>query len=181
MERRCFELRESSNSRLITGITMMYKRQTKLAFGHEMFMPGVFGDVRELDIILNLQHQRVAPLARTGGGGLELDDNHMRLMVRAELPETRDADDTLELIRTKVLRGLSIEFDAIEERFENRVRIIDKAILYGVGVVDRPAYADATVQARALGLENLDGLDVTLRSQSNITESEVKRRKKTWL
>ena len=172
METRCFELRYAEDSRELSGITMRYGVKTKLPFGEEMFMPGAFGDLSQSDVILNRQHQRIVPLARTGGGGLILDDNERRFMVRAELPNTTDANDTLELVRKKILRGLSVEFDAIEERWESRVRIIDRAILYGVGVVDRPAYVDAVVQARALGLETLDM--IVQRERSN-------RRKRTWL
>ena len=46
------------------------------------------------------------------GGGLELVDTETELTIRAELPETSESNDVLELVRSGVLRGLSIEFSA---------------------------------------------------------------------
>ena len=41
----------------------------------EEFQAGAFGSVSALDVILNRQHDRRMPLARTGGGGLVLTDS----------------------------------------------------------------------------------------------------------
>ena len=60
--------------------------------------------------------------------------------MRAVLPETREADDTLTLIKSKVLRGLSVEFVAKRERFTGGVRVIEAATVYGLAVVDTGAY-----------------------------------------
>ena len=152
-------------------------------------MPGAFGDVKARDVILNRQHQRQLILARTGGGGLSLDDNERRLLVTAELPETREADDTLKMVQSRLLRGFSIEFRATEERFENRTRIIDRAELVGVAIVDTPAYSDSRVALRALGLEEAT-LPISLReylergTQAAISEDRAyhkRRRRRLWL
>ena len=111
------------------------------------FTPGVFGDPEAADVILNAHHQRAVPLARTGGGGLTLADTAEALTFRAELPDTRDAADVMELVRTKVLRGASLEFAAKSERLEGRVRVIRKAELRGLAIVDRPAYSGSTIAA----------------------------------
>ena len=57
------------------------------------------------DVILNVQHDRGRPIARTGGGGLELLDNSIELGIRATIPETRDGDDALKLVNKRILRG----------------------------------------------------------------------------
>ena len=88
-------------------------------------------------------------LARTGGGGLAFTDTPASLTLRATLPRTGEADDALTNIRARVLRGLSMEFVPKRERFENSVRIVDEAVLVGIGLVDRPQYGDSTVAARA--------------------------------
>ena len=55
----------------------------------ERFESGAFGDLATADVLLNAQHQRAVPLARTGGGGLVLLDTLMELRIDATLPETR--------------------------------------------------------------------------------------------
>ena len=146
LERRFTELR--AEGRRLSGV-MPYGDVARLPWGSERFAPGAFGpDVGALDVILNVQHERGRPLARTGGGGLMLADGPRALEIQAELPRTRDADDALVLVRSGVLRGLSIEFAATRERHEGRVRVVEGADLSGLGVVDRPAYPGATVAAR---------------------------------
>ena len=53
---------------------------------------------------------------------------------------TRAADDVLALVRTGVMRGASVEMRVSGERFESGVRIIERASLSAIGIVDTPAY-----------------------------------------
>ena len=88
-------------------------------------------------------------LARTGGGGLVLEDGPEALQMRAELPETTAASDTLALVKAGVLRGLSVEMHPHQERQVSGVRSISKARLSGLSVVDSGAFDGAVVEARA--------------------------------
>ena len=90
-------------------------------------------------------------MARSGSG-LTLLDTKQALEVRAELPNTREADDVLQLVETRVYRGLSIEFKATRERMVSGVRTIQAARLTGIAICDRPAYPQSAVEARG---ENL--------------------------
>ena len=149
-ERRYFELRADTDRRLLEGTALVYGDVAKTRNGEESFEPGAFGDVTDLNhIILHFQHERSRPLARTDGGGLVLTDSAERLEISATLPKTRDADDALELVVTRVLRGLSIEFLATREGRQGTRRIIRSALLGGLGLVDIPAYKGSTVEARA--------------------------------
>ena len=114
----------------------------------ERFEPGAFGDVSKLDVMLNRQHNRSQPIARTGSGGMELTADGKALEVRARLPKTREADDTLALVKAGVLRGLSVEFVARRERMEGGTRVIERADLVAIAVVDKPAYPAAQVSTR---------------------------------
>ena len=146
--RREIELRHTGG-REISGVIVHYGSVAELPFGKEVFKRGAFtGGVG--DVILRFGHDRYRPLARTGGGGLEVEDTNDALMLRAALPDTSDGNDALKLVKTGVLRGLSAEFIAVEERFDKQsgVVTIEKAKLMGVGVVDRPAYPDSYVKAR---------------------------------
>ena len=130
--------------RVLSGTVMKYGEVAEGDFGPEKVLPGAleFGDV-----ILNVQHKRDRPLARTPET-LQLTDTPEALTLSSELPETREATDTLELVRSGVLRGLSLEFRVTKQRREAGVRVIEKAILSAVGVVDTAAYAGAVVEAR---------------------------------
>ena len=54
----------------------------------------------------------------------------------------------IELVRTGVLRGLSVEFAALAETMEGNVRVISRARLGAIAVVDEPAYPASEVEAR---------------------------------
>lgn len=137
-----------AEGRRLFGTAIRYGDESRMLFGRERFEPGAFGDLAGADVILNASHRRDRPLARTGGGGLELADSPEALTFTAELPQTRDADDTLALVRGRVLRGASIEFLATRDRDESGVRVVEAATLTGIGIVDSPAYPDSAVAAR---------------------------------
>ena len=148
-EKRFYEIRAVSGRRL-EGTAIRYGDTALVKnIGPERFLVGAFGDLREADCILNVQHDRGRPIARTGGGGLTLADSPEALQLIADLPTVNEANDALELVRTKVLRGFSVEFRALKETFEGGVRTIESAELLAIGLVDRPAYGGSTVQARA--------------------------------
>ncbi len=135
------------DGRKLTGVAMKYGAGGVKNGQRERFEPGSL--IPKGDVILNAHHDRARPLARTGGGGLELRDSAASLAIEATLPNTRDADDTIALVEAGILRGLSVEFRALSERREAGVRVIEKAELFGVAVVDTGAYPDATVAARS--------------------------------
>ena len=150
-EVRYFELR-FDGEREISGTAIRYGDVAVIFGEKERFEPGSFGDVSTADAIMNVMHERARPIARTGGGGMIVDDNGIAVSVRATLPETQDANDTLALVRSKVLRGLSVEFRAKKWRYEgpekDQTRVIEEAELRGVGVVDRPAYPGSRINPR---------------------------------
>ena len=145
-ERRYVEIRQSG--RTLSGVAIRYGDTAIFPWGRERFEPGAFGDVSLADVILNTQHDRQTPLARTGGAGLTLLDSSAALEIRADLPDTQPANDVLALVKRGVLRGLSIEFKATSERMEQDLRIVEQADLAGVSVVDTGAYPGSTVEAR---------------------------------
>ena len=149
-EYRYAELR-AEGERQLSGVAIKYGDVAALPFGRERFEVRAFGDLGAADVILNTMHDRRRPLARSGSG-LTLTDTPQALEVRAELPNTREADDTLALVKSGVYRGLSIEFAATRERMVSGVRSIQAARLTGIGVVDRAAYPQSSVEARG---ENL--------------------------
>ena len=146
-ERRFVELR-AGEGRTLEGVVVRYGDVGRTRFGRERIEPGAFGDIEGADVVLNMQHERSQPLARTQGGGLVLSDSSEQLVMRATLLETRAASDVLALVRGRVLRGLSVEMYVHRDRQDAGVRVVERARLGGLGVVDRPAYPASAVAAR---------------------------------
>ena len=105
-------------------------------------------------IYLLSQHSYADPLARSGPGGtLQLAEDARGLAFSATLPETRAADDVLALARAGILSGASFGFTVPEggDRWPARdKRELVRVDLLEISAVTLPAYADATVSARAM-------------------------------
>ncbi|MDE0205990.1 MAG: HK97 family phage prohead protease [Candidatus Tectomicrobia bacterium] len=149
LERRLVELRAAPEGRRLEGVAVRYGDEARVPWGRERIEAGAFAPIG--DVILNGHHDRSQPLARTGAG-LTLDDTAERLAFAAELPATRGADDLLALVRAGVVRGASVEMRVTAQRFEGGVRVIERAKLAGIGIVDTPAYAESEIEARRAAL-----------------------------
>ena len=94
-------------------------------------------------VVLNRQHARGAPIMRVlptqVGDELRIDQI---------LPDTIAGRDAAAEIRSGLLRGLSVSFEAARQSFAGGVRRIQSAALTAVGLVDEPSY-DAPVEVRA--------------------------------
>lgn len=126
------------SGRTLTGAAMVYG-DVSPDF-RERFEPGAFGEVRS--IAVNLQHDPSLVVVREA----LLTDTPRELRVRAELPPGSAA---LNLVRRGALNGFSIEFHAKAERCEAGVRVVERAVLSGLALVDRGAYPGATAEVRA--------------------------------
>ena len=144
IEKRFCEIR--AEGRALSGTAIRYGDIAEFPWGRERIQAGAFSPLG--DVILNRQHDRKSPLARTNGGGLDITDTPEALRISAALPDTPSANETLQLIRSKILRGLSIEFHATQERQDGDLRIIERAILVAVAVVDSGQYPKSLVAAR---------------------------------
>ena len=145
-EIRCaFELREgdSRSPGRITGVLLRYGEQARRS--PELFEAGSLRWAAN-GIVLNRQHDRKAPIMRVVP---VVKDG--AVMIDAPLPDTRAGRDTAEEVRSGLFRGLSIEFRAIKQTYEGRLRRIHEAILGGAGLVDSPYYAGSGVEVRDRG------------------------------
>ena len=155
LRRRYCELRFNEEKREVTGTLLRYGDVAELPWGKERIEAGAFGDIG--DAILNVMHRRDRPVARTrseeGAGRLELIDSQEKLELKAVLSDTTDSRDAIQLIKDRVLRGLSIEFWAEGWRYEKeadggRIEVVTEAELFGAGIVDSPAYPQSTLDVR---------------------------------
>ena len=144
VERRAVEFRVAEGGAglaVLEGTAIRYGDKSRIGPFTEEFRSG---SLALQDVIANIMHKRDRPLARQGHG-LVLTDGLNELSVRMELPDTTDGRDALALVRSGVLQGLSVEFRAFRENWQGTHRIIEGAALVGVALVDRPAYAGATL------------------------------------
>ena len=106
----------------------------------ERFVPGAFGPVST--VALNLQHDAAMVVSPRAA----LTDSPRALRVRAELPAGSAA---LDLVRRGALNGFSVEFRSVVERRVAGIRVIERAVLSGLALVDQGAYPGATAEVRA--------------------------------
>lgn len=151
--KRYVEFRADGDINSVAGTVVSYADEARLGAGfYERFTPG---SIRHSDVILNIMHDPAKPVARTGHG-LTIDDNANALTIRSVIPDTVYGREARELIKAGILRGFSMEFRAETETFEGNTRIIKKAELSGVGLVDRPAYKQSTFERSAILPANLE-------------------------
>lgn len=125
--------------RTLSGVAMLYG-DVSPDF-RERFVPGAFGAV-PATIPTNLQHDPSIIVAERA----MLTDGPRELRVRADLPAGSAA---LALVTRGTLNSFSVEFHAKAERREGGVRVIERAELTGLALVDVGAYRGATAEVRA--------------------------------
>ena len=115
----------------------------------ERFEPG---SLRMAEAVhLDLFHDVERAVAWHPGGGLTLNQDDAALTMRAELPPIPAAERALDAVRTGKANGLSVEFAAVKEKREGQIRVIQDAVLSGIGLVKRPSYQQSKVEARQAG------------------------------
>ena len=127
------------SGRTLAGPVLVYGDTSP---GHrERFVPGALAPVAAVP--LNIQHDPAMVILP--GGEYELVDGPGALELRAELPENSAA---IQLVQRGALRGFSIEFSALEEVVDAGVRVVRRAELRGIGLVDTPAYPRSRPELR---------------------------------
>ena len=138
------------SGRTLTGAAMVYGSRAKDRA--EMFEPGSLQPV--YPVTLNLQHDPSRELATTADGTLRLADTSDALNISADL---REGSAELELVRRGALRGLSVEFAPLRERREsNGLRVVSRAALPAIGLVDVGSYRTAVELRHAAATLNVE-------------------------
>lgn len=140
-----FEYRRKKNE--LRGLALPFGVETLLGQGfREKFLPGAFPELS--DAILYLRHGGPS-LARVPKS-LAIEAREDGLHILATLPNTAPANEAKELIGNGTLQGLSVEFRALEDEFQaDGLRVIARAELSGIAIVERAAYAATSVDVRA--------------------------------
>ena len=134
-----------AEGRRLSGIVMRYGDTSPSH--RERFEPGAlrFAEAVHLDLF----HDVERAVAWRPGGGLELRQDRDALTMTALLPPIPAADRALALVRNGQATGLSVEFRDAKDRRESGLRVIEAALLTGIGLVRAPSYHASQVEARA--------------------------------
>lgn len=136
--------------RTLSGVALRYGERARDRA--EMFRAGAFQPLG--DVVLDIQHDPARDIASTGAGTLVVADSPTDLRIETEL---RAGSAELALVRRKALRGLSVAFRSRSETTESGVRIIERAELVRIGLVDSGSYRTS------LELRNFDDAWLTAR------------------
>ena len=139
------EVEFRATGRRLQGVALPYS-PSKSESHNEMFMPGA---IELADTVpLNIRHNELIAVAYHPGGGLVITDDAKHLSIDAELLPLPASDLALREVRAGNLRGMSIEFKSLKEHFSPEgVRVVEKARLFGLGIVADPSY-ETTIEAR---------------------------------
>jgi uncharacterized protein len=152
------ELRQTDGGVRVSG-RFPYATEAELAPGRfERIEAKAFGERIDAgaDIHLLSGHDYAKPLASRQAGTLTLRDTPEALEIEAELvASTSWAADFIAAHKAGLIRGLSPGFrvppggERIERRGTGVVRLIQRAELFEISAVTRPAYPTAQIEARA--------------------------------
>jgi len=140
----------------ITGYAAVFNRSIDLFWFSEEVAPGAFSRslVERPDVLALWDHDTAHPIGRHGAGTLSLREDEKGLLVEITPPATTMGRDSLELVRTGHVTGMSFGFRVIEDKITVRNgkehRTLTDVDLYEISVVTFPAYQETSAEARTL-------------------------------
>lgn len=117
------------------------------------------------------------PLARTTNGTLKLSVDEKGLKYEAEMPDTTDSRDLMELLKNGTVNQSSFAFIVEEDSWEmndgQNIRTIEKiSRLFDVSAVTYPAYEEATSSVALRSLDNWNKQKENLEKEKQETKKE---------
>lgn len=159
-EFRAFEIREDSGDQgELRGHAALFDSEAVIGgMFREVIAPGAFAKtIREFDQVALWNHDTAKPLARKSEGTLTLMEDDRGLAFSMKLGETSWQKDAQIAIQQRDVKNMSFGFDVLSDEWakagadgELPLRTIKEVRLYEVSPVTFPAYADTTVEARAI-------------------------------
>ena len=138
----------TTRGRTLIGTVLAYGEEALVEYRggliRERFVPGAFDPVPAVPLVM--QHDEAMPIARAGE--YELRDSRAALEIQATLPEKSAA---AHLVKTGALSGYSVKFVPLRESMQAGIRVIERASLKHVGLVDSGAYSGSVAEVRARG------------------------------
>jgi HK97 family phage prohead protease len=186
----------SSPGTLLGYVVKFDSLSSDLGGFREKIAYGAFNDTlqavkdRRHDITLQTEHDTRNLLGRMAAGNLTLSVDEYGLRFAVVLPNTGLARDTLELVRTGILRGVSFGFsqpiDSWDRSGGDRVRTVKRLKLHEVSLVAHPAYGASSVSSTRATPTAANWVAARLRAtaarslSSNFSSVRAERNGITW-
>lgn len=153
--------------------------------------------LKRSDVILNLNHSNMVPdvlgrFRNTDNDTLQLTLNEDNMECRCDMPNTNNANDTLELMRRGDITGMSfafsddyqdsengVSYERTDEKTEDGKEVWLRHVkritgLYDVSIVTHPAYEQTSVGTREASDEIDKAIDAQLKREKNGNEGAPK-------
>lgn len=166
-----FEIKEMQEDGSFTGIASMYGNKD---LGGDIVEKGAFTKTLQENnsVPLLWQHEQKMPI---GLGTLE--DIDKGLMIKGQLNlEVEKGKEAYSLIKQGAIKGLSIGYDVVKQKFDKSVRLLKELKLWEVSVVTFPMNMEATISS--VKSEDIDSEEKGLDLQTTLIEEES--RTKLW-
>ena len=162
----------------LSGLAIPYNSPSEVIFERgrhfiESVRPGAFAETLAdgaTDVQVDVEHDRwgshsqaAPPLARRRNKSLVLTDTQKGVWADIELPRTSKGADVAEMVRSKLLDGMSASFFTIKDTWQHVAgqlhRTIVKAKLIAVAVTADAAYPATVGQVTLRSLAQFEGSD----------------------
>ena len=154
---RAYEVRASDKPLIVEGTAIVFDKPAKIGGYTEFISRSALDGVSLDNITLLVNHNGAGiPLARSPKT-LTLTVTDTGLEMRAELPDTEQGRSVYEAVRRGDLSEMSFAFDIGAQDYDEQKRectITKIAAVYEISIVNRAAYPQTNVQARAGKGEN---------------------------
>ena len=154
---RSYSVRAAEKPLVIEGTAVVFDKPANMGSYTEYIARNALDGVALDNIALLVNHNGAGiPLARSPKT-LTLEVTDSGLEMRAELPDTEQGRSVYEAVRRGDLSEMSFAFDIGKQEFDEQTRtatITQIAAVYEISIVNRAAYPQTTVQARAGKEEN---------------------------
>jgi len=147
----------------------------------EMLTPGCFSESIRSGVIVSLwNHESGQPLASTSNGSLQITDKRDAIHFTIFPGNTTWGKDALSAVRDGTVDGVSFGFTCEKERWEGKLRHVEKGTLKEISPCTFPAYPAAKIEARAKygGHKNMNINE--LYEQRNKAFAEMRRLDDKW-
>lgn len=169
VQTRAYNVRAADTPLMLEGTVIVFDKPADMGDYTEYIAKNALDGVNLENITLLVNHDGTGiPLARSPKT-LTLTISDTGLEMQAELPDTEQGRSVYEAVKRGDLSEMSFAFDIAEHTFDEQKRectIIKIAAVYEISIVNRAAYPQTSVQARA-------GKVVNTMSNFNPIESAV--------